>query len=173
MPGRPAFTRRSLPRTRCCAGCGWPMCWARPAPTRAVCWTPSAGHRKRGKRGTPQNSGRQPGRRQPNAPGSWCRSSSVHWPAGAPRCGCASCPLTTRITRWPFPAFRTCRWCSTAPATRCGSTSRGLWASWAAASPRTTACRRQPISARRWPAAGRSSSAAWPTGWTAPGTGQL
>ena len=33
--------------------------------------------------------------------------------------------------------------------------------------------RRQPISARRWPATGRSSSAAWPTGWTAQGTGQL
>ncbi len=32
--GQTSSTRLSLRPTRCCAGCGWPMCWARPAPTR-------------------------------------------------------------------------------------------------------------------------------------------
>ena len=67
----------------------------------------------------------------------------------------ASYPMTTRTIHWRFPASRICRWCSTAPATRAGSTSLPPSGWWGAASPPSTASRRQRTSAEPGKSRGR------------------
>ena len=60
-------------------GCGWPMCLARPAFTRAVCWMPLAVHRKHGKLVIRQNFVLQRERQQLCGRSSWPRNSTTRW----------------------------------------------------------------------------------------------
>ena len=139
LAGQTSLFRRSLPRTRCCAGCGWPRCWGPPASTPDRCWTPLAAHRRHGKRGTPRNSGRQRGDAAFKR-AAQLDAESFH--TLVMRCDA----LRVRILPFDDPDYPLAfsripdmplvLYCTGDPA---GSTSPGRWASWAAASPRNTA----------------------------------